>query len=75
MPHQPLPGEQPPGEHAEELLAILAHELRQPLTALLGALMTLQHHTQALSGVRSSRSCSGWPTGKASSCSGCWISS
>ena len=52
MPHQPLPGEQPPGEHAEELLAILAHELRQPLTALLGALMTLQHRTQALSGAQ-----------------------
>jgi signal transduction histidine kinase len=49
MPHQPLSGEQPPGEHAEELLAMVAHELRQPLTALLGALMTLQHHTQALS--------------------------
>ena len=28
---------------------MVAHELRQPLTALLGALMTLQHHTQALS--------------------------
>ena len=40
---------EPPGEHAEELLAMVAHELRQPLTALLGALMTLQHHTQALS--------------------------
>ena len=50
MPHQPLPGEQPPAEHAEELLAVVAHELRQPLTALLGALMTLQHHPQALSG-------------------------
>jgi hypothetical protein len=52
MPHPPLPGEQPPGEHAEELLAILAHELRRPLTALLGALMTLQHRTQALSGAQ-----------------------
>ena len=49
MPHQPPPGEQPPAEHAEELLAMVAHELRQPLTALLGALMTLPHHTQALS--------------------------
>ena len=58
MPHQPLPGEQPTGEHDEELLDILAHELRRPLTALLGALMTLQHHPQALS-VLSSRSCSG----------------
>jgi two-component system, OmpR family, sensor kinase len=52
MPHPPLPGEQPPGEHAEELLAMVAHELRQPLTALLGALMTLQHRTQALSGAQ-----------------------
>jgi two-component system OmpR family sensor kinase len=50
MPHPPLPGEQPPGEPAEELLAILAHELRRPLTALRGALMTLQHRTQTLSG-------------------------
>jgi two-component system, OmpR family, sensor kinase len=49
MPHPSLPGEQPPAEHAEELLAILAHELRRPLTALLGALLTLQHRTQALS--------------------------
>jgi His Kinase A (phospho-acceptor) domain len=70
MPHPPLPGEQPPGEPAEELLAILAHELRQPLTALRGALLTLQHRTQALSDAQR-RSCSGWPTGKASSCSGC----
>jgi His Kinase A (phospho-acceptor) domain/Histidine kinase-, DNA gyrase B-, and HSP90-like ATPase len=52
MPHPPLPGEQPPGEHAEELLAILAHELRQPLTALRGALLTLQHRTQPLSGAQ-----------------------
>jgi two-component system, OmpR family, sensor kinase len=51
MPHPPLPGEQPPGEHPEEL-AMVAHELRQPLTALLGALMTLQHRTQALSGAQ-----------------------
>jgi two-component system, OmpR family, sensor kinase len=50
MPDQLLPGEQPPGEHAEELLAMVAHELRRPLTALLGALMTLQRRTQALSG-------------------------
>jgi two-component system OmpR family sensor kinase len=49
MPHQPIPGQQPPGEHPEELLAMVAHELRQPLTALRGALMTLQHRTQALS--------------------------
>jgi two-component system OmpR family sensor kinase len=52
MPHPSVPGEQPPGEHAEELLAMVAHELRQPLTALLGALMTLQHRAQALSGAQ-----------------------
>jgi two-component system OmpR family sensor kinase len=49
MPHQPIPPKQPPGEHTEELLAILAHELRRPLTAMLGALATLQHRQQALS--------------------------
>jgi two-component system, OmpR family, sensor kinase len=49
MPHQPLPGEPPPGAPAEELLAMVAHELRQPLTALLGALTTLHQRRQALS--------------------------
>jgi K+-sensing histidine kinase KdpD len=49
MPHQPIPPTQPPGEPTEELLAILAHELRRPLTAILGALATLQHRQQALS--------------------------
>jgi signal transduction histidine kinase len=49
MPHQPIPPVQPPGEPAEELLAILAHELRRPLTAMLGALAALQHRQQALS--------------------------
>jgi len=49
MPHKPTGGEQPPGEQADELLAIVAHELRRPLTALLGALATLQHRGQALS--------------------------
>jgi two-component system, OmpR family, sensor kinase len=52
MPPQSLPGEQAPGEHAEELLAMVAHELRRPLTALLGALMTLQHRAQALTGAQ-----------------------
>jgi two-component system OmpR family sensor kinase len=52
MPHPPLPGEQPPAEHAEELLAMVAHELRQPLTALRGALLTLQHRTRTLSGAQ-----------------------
>jgi two-component system OmpR family sensor kinase len=49
MPHQPRPGEPPPGAPAEELLAMVAHELRQPLTALLGALATLHQRRQALS--------------------------
>jgi two-component system, OmpR family, sensor kinase len=49
MPHKPTGGEQPPGERADELLAIVAHELRRPLTALLGALATLQHRGKALS--------------------------
>ncbi len=49
MPHKPIPRKQPTGDHAEELLAMVAHELRRPLTALLGALATLQHRDQALS--------------------------
>jgi len=49
MPHQPIPPTQPPGDHADELLAMVAHELRRPLTALLGALATLQQRDQALS--------------------------
>jgi signal transduction histidine kinase len=49
MPHKPIPRTQPPADHADELLAIVAHELRRPLTALLGALATLQHRDQALS--------------------------
>jgi two-component system, OmpR family, sensor kinase len=52
MPHKPIPHEQPPGDHAEELLAMVAHELRQPLTALLGALATIQQHDQALSALQ-----------------------
>jgi two-component system, OmpR family, sensor kinase len=49
MPHQPLPGKPPRRQHAEELLAMVAHELRRPLTALLGALATLHQRRQALS--------------------------
>jgi two-component system OmpR family sensor kinase len=49
MPHKRIPPTQPPGDHADELLAIVAHELRRPLTALLGALATLQQRDQALS--------------------------
>jgi two-component system, OmpR family, sensor histidine kinase KdpD len=49
MPHQPIPRTPPGGEPAEELLAILAHELRRPLTALLGALATLRQRDHALS--------------------------
>src|SRR4029453_2356101 len=74
MPPQPLPGEHPPAEHAEELLAMVAHELRQPLTALLGALMTLQHHTQALSRPQQ-QELLGMDHRKASSCRGFLISS
>jgi signal transduction histidine kinase len=49
MPHQPIPRMQSGGEPTEELLAILAHELRRPLTALLGALATMQQRHHALS--------------------------
>ena len=49
MPHKPTGGEQPPGERPDDLLAIVAHELRRPLTALLGALATLQRRGLALS--------------------------
>jgi signal transduction histidine kinase len=52
MPHKPIPPTQPPGDHAEELLAIVAHELRRPLTALLAALATLQQHDRALSALQ-----------------------
>jgi signal transduction histidine kinase len=51
MPTKPTPtgGEQPPSERPDDLLAMLAHELRRPLTALLGALATLKHRGPALS--------------------------
>jgi signal transduction histidine kinase len=49
MPHKPSGGQQPPAERAEELLAVAAHELRRPLTALLGAVATLQQRGQTLS--------------------------
>jgi signal transduction histidine kinase len=49
MPHPPHSGEPPCGAPAEELLAMVAHELRQPLTALLGALATLHQRPRALS--------------------------
>jgi signal transduction histidine kinase len=49
MPHPPPPGQPPRAAPAEELLAMVAHELRQPLTALLGALTTLRQRPQALS--------------------------
>jgi two-component system, OmpR family, sensor kinase len=48
MPHQRIP-HPPAGGPTEELLAILAHELRRPLTAMLGALATLQQRHRALS--------------------------
>jgi signal transduction histidine kinase len=49
MPHKRIPRTPSGGDPAEELLAILAHELRRPLTALLGALATLQQRDHALS--------------------------
>jgi signal transduction histidine kinase len=48
MPHKPIPSAQP-GDRANELLGVVAHELRRPLTALLGALATLQHRREVLS--------------------------
>jgi signal transduction histidine kinase len=44
----PAGGKQMPGDPAEELLAMIAHELRRPLTALLGALATVQQRGPAL---------------------------
>jgi signal transduction histidine kinase len=52
MPRSPNPPPQPPDEHAEDLLAMVAHELRRPLTALLGALATLARRRQALSALQ-----------------------
>ena len=49
MPRQPIPRIPPRGEETQELLAILAHELRRPLAAMLGALATLQQRHRALS--------------------------
>jgi signal transduction histidine kinase len=49
MPEQPSPRGQPAGEPADELLAVVAHELRRPLTALLGAIATLQQRGPTLS--------------------------
>ncbi len=49
MPHQPTGGEQPPDTHADDVLAVAAHELRRPLTALLAALGILQHRGRTLS--------------------------
>jgi len=49
MPHKPIGGQRPAGEQADELLAVVAHELRRPLTALLGAIATLQQRGQTLS--------------------------
>jgi signal transduction histidine kinase len=49
MPDQPNPRSQPAGEQTEEVLAVVAHELRRPLTALLGAVTTLQQRGPTLS--------------------------
>ena len=48
MPDKPLGGQRPAGEPAE-VLAMIAHELRRPLTALLGAVATLQQRGSTLS--------------------------
>jgi signal transduction histidine kinase len=48
MPDQP-PRKQPADEQANEVLAVVAHELRRPLTALLGAIATLQQRGPTLS--------------------------
>jgi signal transduction histidine kinase len=48
--HRPLASTAPSRQdQAEELLAAVAHELRRPLTALLGALATIQQRGPALS--------------------------
>jgi signal transduction histidine kinase len=49
MPHKPIGGQRPAGKQADEVLAVIAHELRRPLTALLGAIATLQQRSQTLS--------------------------
>jgi K+-sensing histidine kinase KdpD len=49
MPHKGIPPSQPLGDYADELLAMVAHELRRPLTGLLGALATLQQRDHSLS--------------------------
>jgi two-component system, OmpR family, sensor kinase len=49
MPYQPTGGQQPPNGGVEELLGMVAHELRRPLTALLGAIATLQQRGRTLS--------------------------
>lgn len=48
MSHQPPAASQPSGDHVEELLAMVAHELRRPLTAVLGALTTIHQRGPAL---------------------------
>jgi two-component system OmpR family sensor kinase len=49
MPHQPPGGQPPPNDEGDELVSMAAHELRRPLTALLGAIATLQQRGQTLS--------------------------
>ena len=49
MSHQPNPPTPPREDRAGERLAIVAHELRRPLTALLGALATVQQRGPVLS--------------------------
>jgi two-component system OmpR family sensor kinase len=49
MPHQPPGAQPPPNDGGDELVSMAAHELRRPLTALLGAIATLQQRGQTLS--------------------------
>jgi signal transduction histidine kinase len=48
MPNQGPGGQPPPADQAQELLAMVAHELRRPLTAVRGALATVRHRGHAL---------------------------
>ena len=48
MPNQGPGSQPPPADQAQELLAMVAHELRRPLTAVRGALATVRHRGHAL---------------------------
>ena len=48
MANQRPGGQPPPADQTQELLAMVAHDLRRPLTAVRGALATVQHHGHVL---------------------------